>query len=175
MPDLGRVLFAWWFAYATNSFYWVRHPSNQLNEKWLEDGIAVSLSKFFIWDPKTTWTVNIDIFNDIAVQDKTAPCDVCNGYWEVEREYEGYYKTDDCPKCDWYRSKWYDQLERVYIKSWEQYIVWTHLHKILSVFWEIEYWVLWTLFYFRSWDYEWIIKFASNDVKTVSNVKFIDL
>lgn len=177
LKDVRKILYAWWYAYATNSYYWVRHKSDtRFNEKWLEDWMAVQLSQFFEWEKKMYGKATIRLFDNVDLTTIKPECDECDWYGNVEWSYWNYTKDDTCPKCDWRHGSWYNPLDYMYFETPEwQYISWKQLYAVISVLWEIEYWVCAKYFYFTAWDYDWIINYTPNDIKSVSNVKIIKL
>lgn len=155
--DFKKVLYAWWYAYVTDSIYWIRTKSNDLNEKWLEDWLAVSLSKYFKYDKDMKWKINLSIFSNVDMTKVVEQCDYCNWLWTVEWYHEQYTKEYDCPRCNWYNSDWYNPLDTIGIAIWSLYYRAKALHKILSILWEVDYWITDKYLYLSNWEYEVII------------------
>ena len=170
--DFEKILYAWWYACVTNSYYWVRKKSNNPNE--LEDWLAVKLLVLFNWDITMMWNINPDILTQYKTSPVIEACKECDWKWEVEREYNGYYMDADCPVCNWFNSCWFDPLDTVYVKIWEKYYSARQLDYVLQVFWEIEYWTCWDYLYLKQWEYDCIINTSNVDGK-VTNIKVINL
>lgn len=58
------------------------------------------IEKVLSIDKSTFEQYKVDVYIDEDVE-----CDICNGYGEVEWEFQGYTKEDECPACDGSGSK----------------------------------------------------------------------
>lgn len=172
VPVLRKVINCNWYAYASDSFYCVRTKTDAIS-----DGEKIWLTMEKLSEPaksETVKKVSMDIFDGVNTVDTSVHCEECDWHWEVEREYKNYTRDFDCPKCDWYPTRWSDPLENVYIKVFDKYIRWRLLHSALNVLWELNMSIMWDIFYWVHWEYECIIR-PTTDVWNVSNIKIITI